>query len=51
MLPTAVRLRDPALPTDQRTLDRYFETSAFQPAPTYSIGNDSRTHMTRWGRC
>jgi hypothetical protein len=39
----AVRLRDPVLPAESRTLDRYFDTSAFQPAPTYSIGNDSRT--------
>lgn len=40
---TAVRLRDPVLPGESRTLDRYFDTSAFQPAPTYSMGNDSRT--------
>lgn len=40
---TAVRLKDPVLPADQRTLDRYFDTSAFTPAPTYSMGNDSRT--------
>lgn len=39
----AVRLRDPVLPDGQRTLDRYFDTSAFLPAPTYSLGNDSRT--------
>jgi hypothetical protein len=40
---TALRLKDPVLPDDQRTLDRWFDTSAFAPAPTYSIGNDSRT--------
>jgi hypothetical protein len=39
----AVRLRDPVLDASARTLDRYFDTSAFQPAPTYSMGNDSRT--------
>ena len=39
----ADRLRDPVLAQDQRTLDRYFDTSAFQPAATFSIGNDSRT--------
>ena len=39
----AVRLRDPVLDAASRTLDRYFDTSAFQPAPTYSLGNDSRT--------
>ncbi|MBI3681268.1 MAG: hypothetical protein HY235_12845, partial [Acidobacteria bacterium] len=39
----AVRLKDPVLPEGQRTLDRWFETTAFGPAPTYSIGNDSRT--------
>ena len=39
----AVRLKDPVLPEGQRTIDRYFDTSAFLPAPTYSLGNDSRT--------
>jgi hypothetical protein len=39
----AVRLRDPVLPDDQRTLDRWFDTKAFEAAPTFSIGNDSRT--------
>ncbi|MBL8211792.1 MAG: TonB-dependent receptor [Bryobacterales bacterium] len=39
----AVRLKDPVLSADERTLDRYFDTSAFSPAPTYSLGNDSRT--------
>ena len=39
----AVRLKDPVLPDAQRTLDRYFDTTAFLPAPTYSLGNDSRT--------
>lgn len=39
---SALRLKDPVLGSGQ-TLDRYFDTSAFQPAPTYSIGNDSRT--------
>ena len=39
----AVRVKDPVLDASSRTLERYFDTSAFQPAPTYSIGNDSRT--------
>jgi hypothetical protein len=39
----AVRLKDPVLDADQRTLTRYFDTSAFAPAPTFSMGNDSRT--------
>jgi hypothetical protein len=39
----AVRLRDPVLPDSERTLDRWFDTSAFAPAPPYSLGNDSRT--------
>lgn len=40
---TALRLKDPVLPSGERTLERYFDTTAFAPAPTYSIGNDSRT--------
>lgn len=39
----AIRLKDPVLPASERTLDRWFDTTAFIPAPTYSIGNDSRT--------
>jgi len=39
----ALRLKDPVLAEAQRTLDRYFDTSAFAPAPTFSMGNDSRT--------
>ena len=39
----AVRVKDPVLPSGQSTLDRYFDTTAFLPAPTYSLGNDSRT--------
>jgi hypothetical protein len=39
----AIRLGDPVLGASQRTLDRYFDTAAFAPAPTFSIGNDSRT--------
>lgn len=35
--------QDPVLPSGQSTLDRYFDTTAFLPAPTYSLGNDSRT--------
>jgi hypothetical protein len=38
---TAVRSKDPVLSSP--TIDRWFDTTAFAPAPTYSIGNDSRT--------
>lgn len=43
MSAAAVRLKDPVLDASQRSLDRYFDTSAFAPAPTYSLGSDSRT--------
>lgn len=45
----AVRLRSGILPKEERTLDRWFDTSAFLPAPTYSIGNDSRTEPSLRG--
>ena len=37
------RLKDPVLPTDQRTTDRFFDTSAFAIAPAYTLPNDSLT--------
>ncbi|MBI1895554.1 MAG: TonB-dependent receptor [Acidobacteria bacterium] len=40
---TALRLKDPVLSDGERTLERWFDTTAFAPAPTYSLGNDSRT--------
>jgi hypothetical protein len=40
---TPLRLKDPVLPADQRTIDRYFDTTAFAVPPAFSIGNDSRT--------
>jgi len=40
---TALRLKDPVLPGDARTIDRYFETSAFATPPAFSMGSDSRT--------
>ena len=40
---TAVRLKDPTLPADQRSIDRYFDKAAFTTAPAYSMGSDSRT--------
>jgi hypothetical protein len=40
---TALRLRDPVIPGDQRTIDRYFDTTAFAVAPSFSLGSDSRT--------
>lgn len=36
-----MRLKDPVLA--ERSPDRWFDTSAFAPAPLYSLGNDSRT--------
>ncbi|MDX1983374.1 MAG: TonB-dependent receptor, partial [Bryobacteraceae bacterium] len=38
---TALRTKDPVL--SNPTIDRWFDTTAFGPAPTYSMGNDSRT--------
>ncbi len=39
----AMRLKSPVLSEGQRSIDRWFDTTAFTPAPTYSLGNDSRT--------
>jgi hypothetical protein len=39
----AVRLRSPVLPAGQQSMAEWFDTSAFAPAPAYSLGNDSRT--------
>jgi hypothetical protein len=39
----AVRLKDPVLPDNERTIYRWFDTTAFAPPPTYSPGNHSRT--------
>lgn len=36
------RLRDPALPAGQRSTAKWFDTSAFQTAPVFTIGNSSR---------
>lgn len=35
-------LRNPALPSDQRTTDRWFDTSAFAIAPQFTLGTASR---------
>jgi hypothetical protein len=35
-------LRDPNLPSDQRTIDRYFDTSAFSPAAFGTFGSCGR---------
>ncbi len=40
---TALRLKSPLLPEGQRSLDQWFDKSAFAPAPAFSLGNDSRT--------
>ena len=39
----AQRLKSPLLPSDERTLDRWFDTSAFAPAAVFTMGTDSRT--------
>jgi len=39
----AIRLRSGVLPASERTLDRWFDTSAFLAPPAYALGNDSRT--------
>jgi hypothetical protein len=36
------RLRDPDLPSAERTTGRWFDTSAFSQAPQFTIGNSSR---------
>jgi Carboxypeptidase regulatory-like domain len=35
-------LRNPNLPTDQRSTDSWFDTSAFAVAPQFTLGNSSR---------
>ncbi|MEO8097964.1 MAG: TonB-dependent receptor [Acidobacteriota bacterium] len=40
------RLADPALPPDQRTAARWFNTQAFSPASQFTIGNSSRNPVT-----
>lgn len=40
---TPLRLKSPVLPKSEQTLDRWFDTSAFGPAPAYSLGSGSRT--------
>jgi hypothetical protein len=39
-------LRDPALPKDQRTLARWFDTSAFAAPTPFTFGNSPRTLLT-----
>jgi hypothetical protein len=36
------RTREPNLPKEERTTARYFDTSAFAPAPQFTIGTSSR---------
>lgn len=40
------RLQDPTLPSDQRSVGRWFNTSAFAQAPQFTIGNSSRNPVT-----
>ena len=46
------RLKDPVLPSDQRTTNRYFDTSAFAQAPAFTIPTDSLTQprLRNYGR-
>lgn len=37
------RVKDPVLPSDQQTMDRYFDTTAFAAAPAYTLPNGSVT--------
>jgi len=39
----ASRLKSPVIPADQRNIDRWFDTTAFAPAPAYTLPNGSRT--------
>ncbi len=39
----ANRLRPGALPEGQRTIDRWYDTTAWAPAPAYTLPNGSRT--------
>lgn len=39
-------LRDPNLPADQRTINRYFDTSAFTPAAFGTFGSCGRNNVT-----
>ncbi len=36
------RVRNPVLPSDQRSVDRWFDTTAFTQAPQFTLGNSSR---------
>jgi hypothetical protein len=40
---TPLRQKDAVLPGEQRTIDRYFDTTAFGVPPPFSLGTDSRT--------
>ncbi|MGH9661435.1 MAG: carboxypeptidase regulatory-like domain-containing protein [Bryobacteraceae bacterium] len=46
------RLKDPVLPADQRTTQRYFDTTAFGQAPAFTMPTDSVTQpqLRNYGR-
>lgn len=46
------RLKHPVLPSDQRTTERYFDTTAFENAPAFTIPTDSLTQprLRNYGR-
>ena len=43
-------LRDPNLPAGQRTVERWFDTEAFQTPPSYTFGNAGRGILRADGR-
>lgn len=43
-------LRDPNLPTSQRTVQRWFDTEAFESPPSYAFGNAGRGIVRADGR-
>jgi len=40
---------DPKLPADERSVDRWFNTAAFEPAPAFTIGSSSRNPIRGLG--
>jgi hypothetical protein len=40
---TPLRLSDPVLPAEQRSIDHYFDTAVFATPPAFSMGTGSRT--------
>lgn len=49
LISQAVRTGNGILPSGQKSLEKWFRTEDFQPAPLYSLGNDSRTEPSLRG--